>query len=159
MQMRSCPLKKTWARFWKVGNDKISQSHPANSGENFENECQERITAQKLITQFWGCYNSSPLKNKISSSRFLGLQHKWKDNHSGENLWVNFNPLVRFKLVVVPIIGTPRERYGQTRLYPRLGAFEIKLSKNLQMHPGEQWIHLLTRGSRAHWQPPSSTSG
>ena len=35
---------------------KFSQGHPANSGENFENECQERITAQKLITQFWGCY-------------------------------------------------------------------------------------------------------
>ena len=35
---------------------KFSQGHPANLGENFENECQERITAQKLITQFWGCY-------------------------------------------------------------------------------------------------------
>ena len=25
--------------------------------KDFENECQEGITAQKLITQFWGCYN------------------------------------------------------------------------------------------------------
>ena len=25
--------------------------------KDFEKECQERITAQKLITQFWGCYN------------------------------------------------------------------------------------------------------
>lgn len=29
-----------------------------NPGKHFENECQEGITAQKLITEFWGCYNT-----------------------------------------------------------------------------------------------------
>ena len=28
--------------------------------KDFENECQEGITAQKLITQFWGCYMLGP---------------------------------------------------------------------------------------------------
>ena len=65
MQMRSCPLKRHEQDFERLEMTKLSQGHPANSGENFENECQERITAQKLITQFWGCYNSSPLKRNL----------------------------------------------------------------------------------------------
>ena len=44
---------------------KISQGHPANSGENFKNECQERITAHKLITQFWGCYSFEEVTSKL----------------------------------------------------------------------------------------------
>ena len=97
--------------------------------KDFENECQEGITAQKLITQFWGCYNSSPLKKNLVLE-IPRVTTQIKDNHSGENLWVNFNPLVEFERVGAPIIGTPRERYGQTWLNPRLRAFEIKRSKN-----------------------------
>ena len=96
--------------------------------KDFENECQEGITAQKLITQFWGCYKPSPLK-RISSSRFLGLQHKEKITTPGKNLRVKFNPLVKLERVGAPIIGTPRKRYGRTRLYPWLGALEIRLPK------------------------------
>ena len=54
---------------------KFSQGHPANSGENFENECQERITATKLITQFWGCYTNSrrgsPKQQKFAMNKAL----------------------------------------------------------------------------------------
>ena len=36
--------------------------------KDFENECQERITAQKLITQFWGCY-SLAVEATVDASR------------------------------------------------------------------------------------------
>ena len=110
-----------WQKFLRV----ISKTQE----KDFENECQEEIGAQKLITQFWGYYKPSPLE-RISSSRFLGLQHKEKIATPGKNLWVKFNPLVKLKRVGAPIIGTPRKRYGKTWVYPQLGALEIKLSKN-----------------------------
>jgi len=69
---------------------KFSQGHPANSGENLENECQERITAQKLITQFWGCYNSSPLKKKSRPRDSQGYSTNERITTPEKNLGVNF---------------------------------------------------------------------
>ena len=80
--------------------------------KDFENECQEGITAQKSITQFWGCYKPSPLK-KNPVLEIPRVTTQIKDNHSGENLWVNFNPLVKFEQVGAPIIGTPGGDMGK----------------------------------------------
>ena len=61
-------------------------SHPANSGENFENECQERITAQKLITQFWGCYNMAR-GDDLHAIKYLPLKLKGPARY-----WLNSLP-------------------------------------------------------------------
>ena len=59
MQMRSCPLMKTWASFERLEMTRILRVIQQTQEKDFENECQEGITTQKLITQFRGCYSSS----------------------------------------------------------------------------------------------------
>ena len=54
LQLRSCPLKKTGASFERLEMTRILRVISKTQEKDFENECQEGIPAQKLITQFWG---------------------------------------------------------------------------------------------------------
>src|SRR5215216_2529418 len=36
-------------------------------GKILKNDCQEGITAQKLITQFWGCYRCAAIERQSTS--------------------------------------------------------------------------------------------
>ena len=65
MQMRSCPLKNTGASFERLEMTRNLRVIQQTQEKDFEIECQEEITAQKLITQFWCCYNFSPLKKNL----------------------------------------------------------------------------------------------
>ena len=71
MQMRSSPLTKTWASFERLEMTRNVTVIRKTQEKDFENECQEGITAQKLITQFWGCYREH--KKKL----FVAILSDW----------------------------------------------------------------------------------
>ena len=61
--------------------------------KDFENECHEGITAQKLVTRFWGCYTPW-LTQELWTS---GAEHRSqvRDEHRGTSELLAWSPRAR----------------------------------------------------------------
>ena len=53
------PTEKDMSRILRLEMTKFSQGHPANSGENFENECQEGNNSSKIDNPILGLLHRS----------------------------------------------------------------------------------------------------